>query len=261
MLTPEDIEQKTFSTALRGYDLNEVDDFLDEIMSTLRDLQEQLDAARAGGGAGAGGGGEAAAATIGVDEAAVGRALIAAQEAADRITAEAREEAERIRTEARSDADSWTSERDNMRAEAEREMADLSSRVALVRRELAVLATGVADSLDKMDSVIGDAVPAEEADASVPARHAAPVAEAAGTDDDDISWDTPSDDESPLDESPEDPDGDDSLDEINEGSLSEDDEDGSDDSPDGAIEDDDSDTDDDGSDKGSGDEDEGFGRY
>ena len=46
-ITPSDIEHKTFSTALRGYDLDEVDDFLDEIVVALRDLQDELATARA----------------------------------------------------------------------------------------------------------------------------------------------------------------------------------------------------------------------
>ncbi len=37
-ITPADIEKKTFSTALRGYDLDEVDDFLDEMVAAVREL-------------------------------------------------------------------------------------------------------------------------------------------------------------------------------------------------------------------------------
>ena len=48
MLTAADVEQKTFSTALRGYDLDEVDDFLDEVVATLKELGQQLEEARAG---------------------------------------------------------------------------------------------------------------------------------------------------------------------------------------------------------------------
>ena len=48
MLKPSDVEQKTFSTALRGYDLDEVDDFLDEVVATIRELNKQLDEAREG---------------------------------------------------------------------------------------------------------------------------------------------------------------------------------------------------------------------
>ena len=45
-ITPADIEKKTFSTALRGYDLDEVDDFLDEMVVAVRELEEELARAR-----------------------------------------------------------------------------------------------------------------------------------------------------------------------------------------------------------------------
>jgi DivIVA domain-containing protein len=46
-ITPADIEKKTFSTALRGYDLDEVDDFLDEMVVAVRELEGELTQARA----------------------------------------------------------------------------------------------------------------------------------------------------------------------------------------------------------------------
>ena len=44
-LTPIDVQQKTFGTALRGYDLDEVDDFLDEVVTSLREYEEKLESA------------------------------------------------------------------------------------------------------------------------------------------------------------------------------------------------------------------------
>ncbi|MEX1271686.1 MAG: DivIVA domain-containing protein, partial [Acidimicrobiia bacterium] len=41
-LTPIDVQQKTFGTALRGYDLDEVDDFLDDIVTSLKDYEQRL---------------------------------------------------------------------------------------------------------------------------------------------------------------------------------------------------------------------------
>jgi DivIVA domain-containing protein len=170
MLTPADIEQKTFSTALRGYDLDEVDDFLDEIVATVRELNDQIEAARA------------AAATQPdvvptpvpepvtspepvvqtVDESAIGRALVAAQAAADRLVEDAEGEAARILDEARDEAQEWTAERDAKQREAEAEIAAFASKVAAVRSELAALATEVAGKLDDMDAVIaGESVPEE----------------------------------------------------------------------------------------------------
>jgi cell division initiation protein len=156
MLTPDDIEQKTFSTALRGYDLDEVDDFLDHVVATIRDLQEELAEARS----------SAAKVPEPVpDESAVGRALIAAQSAADQIMAAAREdsdrtltnaqeEAKRLVSEAQEQADGFIAERDAKRAEAEAEMMILSDHVSNIRTQLALLATAVADKLDEMDALI-----------------------------------------------------------------------------------------------------------
>jgi DivIVA domain-containing protein len=178
MLTTADIEQKTFSTALRGYDLDEVDDFLDEIVTTVRALNEQLDEAR--------GAAEAPVITAAVsepepvvvpvpepepepepvimtpapeiDESAIGRALIAAQNAADRLLEDARSEAGKIVDGAKSEADSWSAEREAKRREAETEIARLTDRVASVRSELSVLAGEVAEKLDEMDSVIHEGI-------------------------------------------------------------------------------------------------------
>jgi cell division initiation protein len=168
-ITPSDIEHKTFSTALRGYDLDEVDDFLDEIVVALRDLHGDLTAARAKiaeleqnkGTVAVGGGG-------GGDEAAVGRVLILAQQAADRtvedarteadqLLEDARDEAERTLSEARTEADSFEADREQRREAAKTEMAELSVLVASVRNQLALLATTVADKLDEMDSTIESA--------------------------------------------------------------------------------------------------------
>jgi cell division initiation protein len=168
MLTPSDIEQKTFSTALRGYDLDEVDDFLDEVIATMRDLQEQLAEARSSA---------ARAPDPVADESAVGRALIAAQAAADQILeaarvdadrtlADAKEEGDRVMTGAREQADEFIAERDSKKAEAEAEMRVLAEHVSNIRTQLALLATAVADKLDEMDALIAGDAAAESGQAS-----------------------------------------------------------------------------------------------
>lgn len=151
-LSPADVEQKTFSTALRGYDLDEVDDFLDEVVATIRELSDQLSTANQ---APASAAPVSAAVGEGLDESAVGRALIAAQQTADQIVADARREADRIIKEADSEADLLVSERDKRKEDAEAEMSLLTEHVAGVRAQLAVLATAVADRLDEMDETIG----------------------------------------------------------------------------------------------------------
>jgi cell division initiation protein len=147
VMTPSDVEQKTFSTALRGYDLDEVDDFLDDVISTVRDLQDQIAEAKAAK--------PSAAPTPVEDESVIGRVLMTAQATADTMIEDARKEADQILADARSEADSWTDERDAKRAAAEEEMADLGRHVGSVRNQLAVLATEVADRLDEMDEAIG----------------------------------------------------------------------------------------------------------
>jgi len=178
-LTPSDIEKKTFSTALRGYDLDEVDDFLDEMVVALRELQDELAQARARVAElerdpnAAPPAAPAPIAAPVADESAVGRALVAAQQAADRLLEEARTEsdrllsesrgeADRVLEEARSEADNFARDREQRKAEVEREMAEMNNLVAGVRTQLAVLATTVADKLDEMDAVVAGSKAVED---------------------------------------------------------------------------------------------------
>ena len=171
-ITPSDIEKKTFSTALRGYDLDEVDDFLDEMVVAVRELQEELTRAKervaqlegdpdavaaAAALAAASVPPASVAAEPGPDESAVGRALVAAQQAADRMLEDARSEADKIVGDARTEADTFAEERDQRRIEVDAEMTEMTGLVAGVRTQLAVLATTVADKLDEMDAVVAGA--------------------------------------------------------------------------------------------------------
>ncbi|HEU4917381.1 MAG TPA: DivIVA domain-containing protein [Acidimicrobiia bacterium] len=163
-ITPADIEKKTFSTALRGYDLDEVDDFLDEMVVAVRGLEEELAAARQrvaeleGDPPSVVAADEAAApVAAGPDESAVGRALVAAQQAADRMLEEARGEADRIVADARTEADTFAQERQAKKAAVDAEMTQMTELVAGVRTKLAVLATTVADKLDEMDAAVAGA--------------------------------------------------------------------------------------------------------
>jgi len=161
-ITPADIEKKTFSTALRGYDLDEVDDFLDEMVVAVRELEEELArskerVAQLENDPEAMAAVAAAPPPPGPDESAVGRALIAAQAAADRLLEEAQSEADKIVGDARSEADTFAQERDKKKAEVDAEMAEMTGLVAGVRNQLAVLATTVADKLDEMDAVVSGA--------------------------------------------------------------------------------------------------------
>jgi len=97
VLSPIDIEQKTFRVALRGYSEEEVDQFLDEIVIAVREyerqlrdanervavLEEQLEANRE-------------------TEERIRKTLVIAQRTADQVVDEARGEAQQLLSEARS---------------------------------------------------------------------------------------------------------------------------------------------------------------
>jgi DivIVA domain-containing protein len=168
-LTPSEIEQKTFSTALRGYNLDEVDDFLDEIVRSMRKLHQELEEAR---------GARVEAAPVEpepledveissvavpvvepppplpIDESAVGKALVAAQETAERIVTDARSEADQILARARSESDTFEESRLQRKADAEQEISQIDVLVDRVKSELAGLSTAVGADLDEMTRTI-----------------------------------------------------------------------------------------------------------
>lgn len=164
-LTPSDVENKTFGTALRGYDLDEVDDFLDEVVATIRELQDRLAECKAAERASvlhstplpAPEFEPAASAASSADESAVGRVLILAQNAADRLLEDADREKERIIEEAQAENDSLRAERDAQKVEIEAEMSGLSEHVSGVRTKLSFLSGAVADLLDEMDEALDSA--------------------------------------------------------------------------------------------------------
>ncbi|MDH3517954.1 MAG: DivIVA domain-containing protein, partial [Acidimicrobiia bacterium] len=98
-LNPIDVQQKTFGTALRGYDLDEVDDFLDSVVTALKDYESQLAESR-----------DRVAelerqlAERGDSEGAIARALVAAQRSADMIIEEARVQATETAAAAKTEA-------------------------------------------------------------------------------------------------------------------------------------------------------------
>ncbi len=166
-LTPIDVQQKTFGTALRGYDLDEVDDFLDEIVTSfkdyeqrLRDAQERISTL------------ESEMSSRGDAEGAISRALVAAQRSADSIVEEAKGEAARILSDARSEADEVVVQRERELADAQGEVDRLRSVVDDLRRRVRSLADELDGSIGQMNQAI------DEAEASLAAEPgAAPAAE------------------------------------------------------------------------------------
>ena len=137
-LTPIDVEQKAFTQALRGYQMDEVDDFLDEIVTALRgydqrlrDAQEKIRAL------------EADASSRGGDETTISRAILVAQRSADSLLAEAKVDADRIRNSAKAEAESLHAEREVERNRAQTEIDGMREKVSSLRQTLAVLVEAV----------------------------------------------------------------------------------------------------------------------
>ncbi|MEX1093981.1 MAG: DivIVA domain-containing protein, partial [Acidimicrobiia bacterium] len=172
-LTPSDIEQKTFSTALRGYNLDEVDDFLDEVVRSMRKLQEELETAHSELETKSAEPDDLAepvpaappvlAAVVEapppppvtpIDESALGKALIAAQETAERIVNDARSEADEILVRAKNEAETFEESRLLRKEEAEQEITRIDGLVNRVKAELADLSVAVGAELEEMSGVV-----------------------------------------------------------------------------------------------------------
>ena len=143
-LTPIDVQQKTFATALRGYDLDEVDDFLDAVVVALKDYDQRLSDAQERISTL-----EAELNDKGDAEGAISRALVAAQRSADAIVADAKEEAQRILSDADNEANELADTRDAERRRLQTEIDELRSKVSSVRGSVAELAAAIPVTLDQ----------------------------------------------------------------------------------------------------------------
>lgn len=179
-LTPIDIQQKTFGPELRGYNMDEVDDFLDEVVTALKDYDQRVrdaqDRIRAL---------EAELSTRGEDESAISRALVGAQKQADTLVSDAHSDAERIRADAQVEADQLRADRDTERMSLTQDIARMRATVADLKRRLIELAAAAGDDFDAMDEAAAAASVAVGGDlaVAVDADFAADVASAPGYDD------------------------------------------------------------------------------
>jgi cell division initiation protein len=151
-LSPSDVEQKAFTQALRGYQMDEVDDFLDEVVAALRsyeqklkDSQEKIHAL------------ETDAANRGGDEGAISRAFVAAQRSADALVAEAEAEAEKIRQRAIAETDELSSQRESERTRILGDIGALKERVLALRGRLSELTGAIGQHLGDVESELGEA--------------------------------------------------------------------------------------------------------
>jgi cell division initiation protein len=145
-LTPIDVEQKAFTQALRGYQMDEVDDFLDEVVATLRSYEQRLreaqDKIRAL---------ESDTTSRGGDESEISRAIITAQRSADRLLTEAKAEAEAIRGQAEADTAAALKRRDEERDRLQGEVSGMRDLVGSLRARLSELAAAVTSEVDQME--------------------------------------------------------------------------------------------------------------
>jgi cell division initiation protein len=151
-LTPNDVEQKAFTQALRGYQMDEVDDFLDEIVTSLRSYDQRLrdaqDKIRAL---------ETDALSRGGDETTISRAILVAQRSADALLAEARGEADRIKLSAKAETESLSAQRDMERNRLQSEIDGMRQRVSGLRETLGTLASAIGSHVGDMEAEMADA--------------------------------------------------------------------------------------------------------
>jgi len=151
-LTPTDVEQKAFTQALRGYQMDEVDDFLDEIVTSLRSydqrLRESQDRVQTL---------ENEAVSRGGDESTISRAILVAQRSADALLEEAKLEAERLRKEAVAEIERLSGEREMERNRLREEIQGMRDKVSDLRATLVMLSTEVEGQIGEMDAQVADA--------------------------------------------------------------------------------------------------------
>ena len=142
-MTPADVQAKQFKVAFRGYSLDEVDAFLDEVESEIGRLLRENDALRSG---------STAARAVAAPQVASGpidpmegqeaalRTLLLAQRTAEEAVAEARAEAEQIVGAARADADAATgaarAELERARTHAAASLGDLDAGRARLEQQI-----------------------------------------------------------------------------------------------------------------------------
>ena len=157
VLSPIDIEQKTFRVALRGYAEEEVDQFLDEIVIAIREyerqlrdanervavLEEQLEANRE-------------------TEDRIKKTLVIAQRTADQVVEEARGEAQQLLVEARTQASEVEVERIQERQTLAADLDRMRSSVGSLKDRLVALADSTMGKLEELEMDVVAAQPDED---------------------------------------------------------------------------------------------------
>jgi cell division initiation protein len=151
-LSVGDVENKQFTPAMRGYHVDQVDDFLDDVVATLRAHEQRLrdaqDRIRTL---------EADLSSRGSDETTISRAFLAAQRSADALITEAEEAARQIRRDAESEAAALTGERDEQRRMLVEEIEVMKVAVRNLKSRLGDLAGTIGTDVASMEAVLAEA--------------------------------------------------------------------------------------------------------
>jgi cell division initiation protein len=151
-LSVGDVENKQFTPAMRGYHVDQVDDFLDDVVTTLRAHEQRLrdaqDRIRTL---------EADLSSRGSDETTISRAFLAAQRSADALITDAEEAARRIRRDAETEAAALTGERDEQRRKLVDEIEVMRGAVSNLRSRLGELAGTIGTDVASMEAVLAEA--------------------------------------------------------------------------------------------------------
>jgi cell division initiation protein len=156
-LTPEDVERKTFKERFKGYDMDEVDAFLDRVVTRLQELlaeQEDLRRRLRDAQHGTGESGEL-----------LQRTLLTAQRTADETVAEAKAEADRLLSEARGEHERLLA---TARDEAGRERERLQGEGEQLARAIEELRSFRARHADRLRSVLDEEAAALERTSAMP---------------------------------------------------------------------------------------------
>lgn len=138
-ITPEDVERKTFKERFKGYDMDEVDTFLDRVVVRLKELQVEREQLRQRL--------EEVQASSGESERLLQRTLVTAQRTADETVEEARSEADRLLEQARAEAEQTLGD---ARAEAERVLVESREEAVAEREQQHVEAEQLARVIDEL---------------------------------------------------------------------------------------------------------------
>jgi cell division initiation protein len=145
-LTPLDIHNKEFSRAFRGYDEDEVDDFLERIIQDYealirqnKELEEKLEQYE-----------ERLRHFTNIEES-LGKSIVVAQETAEEVKANARKEAQLILKEAEKNADRIISEALNKSRKIAMEIEEVQKHAAIFRARFRSLIQAQLELLESED--------------------------------------------------------------------------------------------------------------